>query len=93
MLTVCERADYTKDGVYIALPLAQHCQTWEQCLAWKDLSDEVFMEKYGNAVLEQYHLPTDEEIARLEEFDGDDEEEEEGEGDDNDVYGYDNNND
>lgn len=51
------------------------------------------MEQYGNAVLEQYHLPTDEEIARLEEFDGDDEEEEEGEGDDNDVYGYDNNND
>jgi len=68
-MTIRERAEYTKDGAWVALPLEEHCQTWEHCAKWKNLSDHQFMEQYGKEVLTLYTLPTEEELARLEELD------------------------
>lgn len=73
-LTVHERAEYSQGGTpVVALPLEQFCETWELCNQWKNLPREVFMEKYGNAVLSQYNLPTPEELAQLEEWDEEEE--------------------
>jgi hypothetical protein len=68
-LTVRERAHYVWDGAYIALPNAELCASWMECAKWKNLSTKEFMEKYGNAVLAEYNLPTEEEIEQLEEWD------------------------
>jgi len=65
VLTVCECLDYIEHGIRIGLPLVGHCQTWEQCSLWKNLPEEEFMERYGNAVLEQYKMPSKEEIEQL----------------------------
>lgn len=80
VLTVRERLDYIKDGIRIALPLEEHCQTWEQCIGWKNLPEDDFMETYGNAVLGEYNMPTVEEIEQLERW-------EESEIDDDEVEG------
>ncbi|EDR04503.1 uncharacterized protein LACBIDRAFT_330689 [Laccaria bicolor S238N-H82] len=64
-LTVRERLDYIEHGVRIGLPLAEHCQTWEQCSLWKNLPKEEFMKTYGNAVLALYKMPTKEEVTQL----------------------------
>ncbi|EDR02689.1 uncharacterized protein LACBIDRAFT_332196 [Laccaria bicolor S238N-H82] len=64
-LTVHERLDYIEHGVHIGLPLAEDCQTWEQCSLWKNLPVEEFMETYGNAVLALYKMPTAEEVEQL----------------------------
>jgi hypothetical protein len=64
-LTVGERADFMTGGIKVALPLAEHCDTWEKCREWKNLPEEQFMEKYGNVVLAQYEMPTDEEIEQF----------------------------
>ena len=37
------------------------------------MSDDDFMTRYGNSVLLQYQMPTEEEISRLEEWDADEE--------------------
>ena len=65
ILTVHERLDYIEHGIHIGLPLTEHCQTWEQCSLWKILPEEEFMERYGDEVLEQYKMPTKEEIEQL----------------------------
>ena len=77
-----ERADYMGRGIKVALLLAQYCQTWDQCGQWKSLKTPEFMTQYGNAVLAQYQMPSDEEIAlyrrrQVGTSDDDDEEEEE----------------
>ena len=64
VLTVHECLDYVEHG-YIGLHLVEHCQTWERCSLWKNLPEEEFMERYGNSVLEQYKMPTKEEIEQL----------------------------
>jgi len=71
-LTLRERANYVKNGIIVALPLEEHCNTWEKCVVWKNLPEEEFMEKFGNAVLERYHIPTEEELAQLEAWDNED---------------------
>ncbi|KAG6913722.1 hypothetical protein DXG01_004703 [Tephrocybe rancida] len=75
-LTLRERAQLVKHGVRVALPTAELCATWEQCSAWKNLSDSDFMLQYGNTVLAEYNLPTEEDLKRLEEFENDAEEDE-----------------
>jgi hypothetical protein len=65
VLTVRERLDYIEHGIHIGLPLEEHCRTWEQCDLWKNLPEEEFMERYGNAVLGLYKMPTKEEIEQL----------------------------
>lgn len=81
MLTVRERAEIVKDGYTIALPLAEHCNTWLKISQWKNLSDDDFMTRYGNNVLAQYSMPTEAEMSRLEEWDADEEDEDEDEDD------------
>ena len=56
------------------MPLPMYCTDFN---AWKNLPEKEFMEKYGNAVLKQYNIPTKEELEQLEEYDEQDEEEEE----------------
>jgi hypothetical protein len=79
-LTVRERADYLKKGVRIALPLPEYCNTWEACAKWKNLPEKEFMLTYGNAVLEQYDIPTAEELAQLDSYNEESEEDNETEG-------------
>ena len=43
--------------------------TWSACVAWKNLPVKEFMEKYGNDVLTQYMLPTEEELEQLDKYD------------------------
>jgi hypothetical protein len=50
----------------IALPLPESCG--DQALPdWKAMSKDKFMEKYGNKVRAQYNIPTEEELAMLNE--------------------------
>lgn len=63
-MTVKEKADIIEQGIVIALPLAEHCKTWSQFSAWKNLSDKDFMKEYGDEVLAQYTMPTPDEISR-----------------------------
>ena len=53
----------------IALPLVEHCSLLINIIAnppdWKDMSEEKFMETYGNAVWAQYNLLTKEELNVL----------------------------
>jgi len=80
--TVRERLEYTAGGISVGLPLEIHCDTLEKCAKWKNLPEEEFMEKYGNDVLAQYHMPTEAEIEQLAEYEAgeeeDDDEDEEG---------------
>ncbi|KAJ7091611.1 hypothetical protein C8R44DRAFT_750514 [Mycena epipterygia] len=70
-LSVRARASYMDNG--IALPTEQYCRTWKDIAMWKGLSTADFMAQYGAAKLDLYNLPTDEELAMLN--DGDDENE------------------
>ena len=74
--TVRERVEYSAGGIAVGLPLETYCDTLAKCAAWKNLPEEEFMEKYGNDVLAQYHMPTDAEIAQLEEYEAGEEDEE-----------------
>lgn len=78
ILTLRERVDYIRGGVRVALPKEEFCATWPQIALWKGLPKEEFMQKYGNAVLAQYKLPTPEEIAQIDEESEDDAQEVEG---------------
>ncbi|RDB18252.1 hypothetical protein Hypma_000603 [Hypsizygus marmoreus] len=64
-LTVREHADYIEDGVDVALPLEEFCKTWEDCAKWKNLPKKEFMQTYGNAVLDLYDMPTEQELEQL----------------------------
>ncbi|KAJ7438037.1 hypothetical protein B0H11DRAFT_2254973 [Mycena galericulata] len=77
-MSVRQRASYMHNG--IALPTIENCDTWEKILEWKGLDDATFMKKYGKAKLALYNVPTEAELARLDE--SDDEEDEEDEEDD-----------
>lgn len=80
-LTLCERANYTQDGNLVALPRDPELySTWSACAAWKNLPVKEFMEKYGNDVLAQYKLPTEEELEQLDQYDAEQVEEELGGG-------------
>jgi len=80
---VCERVEYTAGGISVGLPLEKYCNTLAKCAKWKNLLEKEFMEKYGNDVLAQYHMPTEVEIDQLAEYEAgeEDEEEKEEEGD------------
>jgi hypothetical protein len=56
----------------IALPLEEHCQTWENIQQWRSLSTADFMARYGNAKLALYNIPTEDELAMLASMDEDD---------------------
>ncbi|KIY60527.1 hypothetical protein CYLTODRAFT_460749, partial [Cylindrobasidium torrendii FP15055 ss-10] len=58
-----DRAHYAKNG--IALPLPEHCTTWDKVCEWKNLPDEEFMEQYGNKKMELYRVPTEAQVAQL----------------------------
>lgn len=64
-LSVKERAHYAHNGV--ALPLEEHCINTRIDL-WKNLPEDKFMQVYGNAVLAQYKIPTQEELDQLDEY-------------------------
>ncbi|KAJ7839046.1 hypothetical protein B0H14DRAFT_2588226 [Mycena olivaceomarginata] len=62
-LSVRDRAIYMNNGV--ALPTAEHCQTWTDIVKWKGLGKVDFMAQYGKAKLALYELPTEAELAAL----------------------------
>jgi hypothetical protein len=68
--------DYISDGIRVALPLEQYCETWVQCDAWKNLPEKEFMDRYGKFVLEKYKLPTKAEIEQLKQWEDGEEEQE-----------------
>ncbi|KAJ7458409.1 hypothetical protein B0H11DRAFT_2243109 [Mycena galericulata] len=74
-MSVRQRASYMNNGV--ALPTADLCQQWDDIEKWKGLTREEFMTKYGKAKLALYKLPTEAELARLEQSKGDDDDDEE----------------
>jgi hypothetical protein len=90
-LTLCEHANYTQDGnMHVALPHNPELySTWSACVAWKNLPVKEFMEKYGNDVLTQYNLPTEEELEQLDQYDAEQVEEELGGGEGGDNSGDD----
>lgn len=83
-LTVRERANYIEGGTCVALPMPEFCGTWEQCAVWKNLPEKEFMATYGDAVLKQYNLPTEEELEQLKRYEDDNDEEDDEDDDDND---------
>ena len=85
-LTLHEHADYIQGGVHVTLPRDPHLySTWSACVAWKNLPVKEFMDKYGNDVLTQYKLPTEEELEQLDQYDEEQEGQADGEkGDDDD---------
>ncbi|KAJ7882547.1 hypothetical protein B0H14DRAFT_3128775 [Mycena olivaceomarginata] len=72
-LSVKERARYVDTGV--AFPLADFAFD-EVHKGWKTMGKKEFMEMYGNDVLEQYNIPSPEEIAAIPNSDAEDDEEE-----------------
>ncbi|KAL1723232.1 hypothetical protein EV715DRAFT_286733 [Schizophyllum commune] len=52
----------------VALPKAEFCKTWADCEKWTNLKEDAFMREYGDAVLKDYSIPTDEQIARIDEL-------------------------
>ena len=75
--TVGEHVGYTAGGITVGLPLEQYCDTLTKCAEWKNLPEKEFMERYGNDVLAQYHMPTQVELDQLTEYEVGEEEEEE----------------
>lgn len=71
-LTLKERARYVNTGV--AFPLEEFAFD-EAHDDWKTMGKKEFMEMYGNDVLDQYDIPSAEEIDGLPDSDADDEEE------------------
>ncbi|KAJ7855445.1 hypothetical protein B0H14DRAFT_2353195, partial [Mycena olivaceomarginata] len=69
-LSVRDRAIYMNNGV--ALPTAEHCQTWTDIAKWKGLGKVDFMAQYGKAKLALYELPTEAELAALDDDSMDD---------------------
>jgi hypothetical protein len=80
-LTVRERANYIKNGTSVALPHKDFCTTWTDCEKWKNMSRKEFMTEYGDAVLAEYKLPTQEELEQLEQWDEDEDEGDSGDDD------------
>ncbi|KAJ7782587.1 hypothetical protein DFH07DRAFT_949385 [Mycena maculata] len=73
-LTVKERARYANTGVAFPLEDFAFDPAHED---WKTMGKQEFMEMYGDDVLDQYDIPSAEEIDALSDSDADDEEEEE----------------
>ncbi|KAF9063628.1 hypothetical protein BDP27DRAFT_1426711 [Rhodocollybia butyracea] len=66
-MSVRERATYMQNG--IALPKPEFCNTSAEISAWKNLPEDEFMDKYGNAKLALYNIPTRAELEQLDEYD------------------------
>ncbi|PPQ75303.1 hypothetical protein CVT26_015247 [Gymnopilus dilepis] len=66
-LSVEDKAHYIKNGIYIGMPPARLCEQWEDVMTWKGLSKEEMKEKYGEEVLNDYTMPTDQELQQLKE--------------------------
>lgn len=62
-LTLLEKWDFVKDGVRIALPSKEYCTPANWHL-WRDLKEKEFMERFGNDVLKDYNVPTEEQFER-----------------------------
>lgn len=74
-LTLRERVDIIgrdRSNLIVALPKEEFC-TWEHHRKWKTLSDSDFMQQFGNVVLDEYEIPTEEEIEQLEQWEAQDE--------------------
>lgn len=68
VLTLRERDQVFKKATFkIALPAAELC-TREHWTMWRGMSYPKFMEKYGNDELKKYEIPSEEEIALLDEY-------------------------
>jgi hypothetical protein len=65
-LDVHEKALYIGTGV--AFPLAQFCNSNDHA-DWAKMPAKEFMKKYGDDVLKQYNIPTEEELAALRSID------------------------
>ena len=80
---VHKHVEYTVGGISVSLPLESIVILLAKCAKWKNLLEKEFMEKYGNDVLAQYHMPIEAEIDQLTEYEAgeEDEEEKEEEGD------------
>jgi hypothetical protein len=66
VLTVRDQLEYLSGGIRIALPAAQHCDEWDKCAEWKNLSCREFFDKYSKEVLKDYNIPTEEEVEQFE---------------------------
>ncbi len=64
-LTLKERWAIVRNGIKITLPLEEFCAPayWH---LWMHLSYKEFLEKFSYHVWDQYNIPTEEEVARLE---------------------------
>ncbi|KAI5832444.1 hypothetical protein K523DRAFT_298151 [Schizophyllum commune Tattone D] len=81
-MTLRDRVVYLgsrKGHARVGLPKSEFCGTWAEISKWIHLSEEDFMAQYGNAVLADYAIPTDAQIAMIEK--GEDEAPEESEED------------
>lgn len=65
-----ERMAYVHAGIRVALPKKEFCKDWEAIKQWKDLDDDAFMAAYGDAVLREFNIPTEAEIAQYYEASG-----------------------
>ncbi|KAL1666289.1 hypothetical protein GGF50DRAFT_87506 [Schizophyllum commune] len=61
-MTLRERAEYTAQGVRVALPSMAHIQnkTWSQLrdADWMKMPNRRFQKQYGAAVIQEYKIPT-----------------------------------
>lgn len=64
-MSLRERVNIVRDGVRVLLPKEELCQNWPDILRWKKLSKQDFMRLHGNAVLQDYDIPTAEEIEQM----------------------------
>ncbi|VDB99908.1 unnamed protein product [Peniophora sp. CBMAI 1063] len=71
-----DRARYAEYGVAFPAELLRG-DTVTEHMAWCNLSEDQFMQKYGKDVLEDYNIPTSDELARIAAYEAD----EEGDGD------------
>lgn len=56
------------------MPKPEICADGSRLAEWKNLPYEEFMDKFGNDTLALYKLPTEAELAQLDEYDAEDDE-------------------
>ncbi|KDR65036.1 hypothetical protein GALMADRAFT_149045 [Galerina marginata CBS 339.88] len=65
-MTLEDQVSYIRDGeLQIGMPPARFCESWEEIMKWKGLSQAQIQMTYGKEVLKDYHIPTPEEIKQV----------------------------
>lgn len=72
-MSVRERADYANNGV--AMPIPEICAQTHRIGEWKNVTEDIFMQKFGNDTLKLYNLPTQAEMDQVEEYEDEQEQE------------------